>query len=62
MGGEKFLKSETVSFSSLVRVTCGVLIDKSSDREENDRDGTLCLISQNKELLSSQKNTSDERP
>lgn len=59
---QKFLKSETVSFSSLVRGTWAILIDKSSEREENDYDGALCRISQNKEQLSLQKNVSSERP
>lgn len=56
------MKSEMVSFSSLVRGTWVVLINKSSEREENDHDGALCQNSQNKEQLSLQKNVSDERP
>lgn len=56
------MKSEMVSFSSLVRGTWVVLINKSSEREENGHDGALCQNSQNKEQLSLQKNVSDERP
>ena len=35
------MKSEIVFFSSLVRGTWAVLVDKSSEREENDHDAKL---------------------